>query len=315
MKSRKQECSDQRLLRLRWLVCPFLISSLLLPTIAAATDSRSPGLEDHHELIMEWRKKRHDRLASEDGWMTLVGLEWLQNGENRIGQGAGNEIHIAGGPDYWGTIYLEADGLKFVRAETQSVTVDGAFADEVMMVADTEGQPTLVKSGTVSFHPIFRESYALRIKDSQAPARVQFRGVDNYQIQKDWRISGRLIPAEAGAMIEIGNVLGQLYPSPVMGQFEFERDGETYRLVALGDEDSESLWFIFADRTNSHGTYGAGRFLYSDGTPEDGQLIVDFNKAYNPPCAFNDYSTCPLPPQENRLNLLVTAGEKDYHVE
>ena len=117
------------------------------------------------------------------------------------------------------------------------------------------------------------------------------------------------------AMIGIGNVLGQLYPSPVMGQFEFERDGETYRLVALGDEDSESLWFIFADRTNSHGTYGAGRFLYSDGTPEDGQLIVDFNKAYNPPCAFNDYSTCPLPPQENRLNLLVTAGEKDYHVE
>ncbi len=124
-----------------------------------------------------------------------------------------------------------------------------------------------------------------------------------------------MILAEDGATIDIANVLGQLEPSAVMGHFEFERDGKTHRLVMLGDEDSESLWIIFADRTNGHDTYGAGRFLYSDGMPENGQLVVDFNKSYNPPCAFNDYSTCPLPPQENRLDLSVTAGEKGYHVE
>ncbi len=108
-------------------------------------------------------------------------------------------------------------------------------------------------------------------------------------------------------------MLGQLIPSPVYGRFEFERDGNTYRMVAIGDEDSESLELMFADRSNSHSTYGAGRFVYSDGMPENGRLVVDFNKAYNPPCAFNDYSTCPLPVQENRLNLAVTAGEKDFH--
>ena len=100
----------------------------------------------------------------------------------------------------------------------------------------------------------------------------------------------------------------------MLGDVEFERNGKTFRLVALGEEDSESLWIIFADRTSGHGTYGAGRFLYSDGMPENGRLVVDFNKAYNPPCAFNDYSTCPLPPQQNRLDLAVTAGEKDAHV-
>jgi len=108
-------------------------------------------------------------------------------------------------------------------------------------------------------------------------------------------------------------VLGQVSPTQVLGTFEFERGNSIYRLVGLGDESSDSVWFIFADRTNGHGTYAAGRFLYSEGLPQEGRLVVDFNKAYNPPCAFNEFSTCPLPPQENRLDLAVTSGEKDVH--
>ena len=114
-------------------------------------------------------------------------------------------------------------------------------------------------------------------------------------------------------MIEITNVLGQVYESPVFGTFEFEKEGITHSLQGLGTEESENLWFIFADRTTGHGTYGAGRYLYSDGMPENGHLMVDFNKAYNPPCAFNPYSTCPIPPQRNRMDLWVRAGEKDFH--
>ena len=101
--------------------------------------------------------------------------------------------------------------------------------------------------------------------------------------------------------------------SPVYGYAEFERDGKVYRLLGLGDENSGSLWFLFADRTSGRETYGAGRYLYSDGMPENGKLVIDFNKAYIPPCAFSDYATCPLPPHQNRLDLAVTAGEKDYH--
>ncbi len=291
------------------------VTGSVLEVSAAGLPALSPGVESHHELILEWRQKRNASLASDFGWLSLVGLEWLQEGENRVGRAPGNTIRLPGGPDYWGSVFLVDNKLRFVRADVDSVTVDDAYANEVLMVADTEGSATVVQSGTIKFYPIFRESYALRIKDSQAPVRVNFKGTENFDIQRDWRIDGRFIPGEEGETIEIGNVLGQLIPSPVYGRFEFERDGNSYRMVAIGDENSTSLEFMFADRSNGHSTYAAGRFVYSDGMPENGRLVVDFNKAYNPPCAFSDFSTCPLPLAENRLNMHVTAGEKDFHAD
>ena len=220
---------------------------------------------------------------------------------------------MSGGPAYWGSVYLQDDKLLFKTADLQNVTINGDFLPEVELVADTEGEPTLIASGKLSFYAIFRESYALRIKDSQAKALLNFQAVENYPISEAWRVDGRFMRAEEGTVLEIANVLGQISESPVFGSLEFDMDGKSHSLLALGTEKSENLWFIFADRTSGHGTYGAGRFLYSDGMPENGRLIVDFNKAYNPPCAFNPYSTCPLPPQRNRLDLRVRAGEKDFH--
>ena len=299
--------------------CTFLLTGLVgasAPALIASTAGQpgdAPEAEAHRESILDWRQKRHDRLASDYGWMSLVGLEWLQEGENRVGSAEDNTIRLSGGPGYWGSVFLEDQQLRFVRADEPGVTVDDTYASEMVMVADIEGEPTVVQSGTIRFYTIYRESYALRIKDSMAPTRVNFNGIDNFVIEWAWRIDGRFIPGEKGEIIEIGNVLGQLIPSPVFGRFEFEHGGNTYSMVAVADEESESLEFIFADRSNGHDTYGAGRFVHSDGMPENGRLVVDFNKAYNPPCAFNDYSTCPLPPQENRLNLTVTSGEKDFH--
>lgn len=284
--------------------------------LAAATAGATPTVgapADYQEQIADWRERRHTRLSSEDGWLTLVGLEWLTDGENRVGNLEASDIRIAGGPDDWGTVVVEGDVLRFIPSGSPDVTVDGAPATETVLVADNQGQPTVVRSGNLSFHVIFRESYGLRIKDRKAPTLVSFDGVDNYPVDPSWRIEARFLPAPSGESVDIGNVLGQLIPMPVFGTVEFEREGRTYRLIGLGDEGSESLWFLFADRTTGRSTYGAGRFLYSDGMPEDGRVVVDFNKAYNPPCAFNDYSTCPLPPQENRLDLAVTAGEKDFH--
>lgn len=267
----------------------------------------------HEDAVRDWRERRHERLSSESGWLTLVGLEWLEEGENRIGSNPSSTVLIKGGPDNWGTLYVEGDELRFVPSPGEGITVDGEEVSEVQLVADTQGEPTVVRSGSLSFYVIYRESYALRVKDAQAPALKNFVGVPAFDFQEDWRFEARFIPSPAGETIEIGNVLGQLSPSPVYGYAEFERDGESYRLLGLGDENSESVWFLFADRTSGRETYGAGRFLYSDGMPENGKLVVDFNKAYNPPCAFSDYATCPLPPQQNRLDLAVTAGEKDYH--
>ena len=284
-----------------------------LPLMAdQPTDSLQQG-ENHQQTIEAWRANRHERLAKPDGWLTLVGLEWLKDGENRVGSAADNDIQLTGGPAHWGSVFLQNDVLRFVSSDTDKVSINGESLQQAELVADSKGKPTLVAGGTLSFYPIFRGSYALRIKDSQAKALLTFKGVNNYPIDESWRINGRFTRAEEGASIEITNVLGQVSKSPVFGIFEFDMDGKTHSLLGLGDENSEDLWFIFADRTSGHGTYGAGRFLYSDAMPENGRLTVDFNKAYNPPCAFNPYSTCPLPPQRNRMNLLVTAGEKDFH--
>ena len=271
--------------------------------------------ENHQHAIEAWRASRHERLMKPDGWLTLVGLEWIQEGKNSIGSAADNDIQLPGGPANWGVVVLKEKHLSFKNFDPEKVNINDAPLTHADLVADTEGEPTILTSGTLSLNVIFRESYALRIKDSKAKALQNFKGVVSYPISESWRIDGRFIPAVEGAVMEITNVLGQLYESPVFGTFEFDMDGKTYSLLGLGSKDSENLWFIFADRTTGHGTYGAGRYLYSDGMPENDHLTVDFNKAYNPPCAFNPYSTCPIPPQRNRMDLLVLAGEKDFHPE
>jgi hypothetical protein len=269
--------------------------------------------DGHRQAIEAWRANRQERLERPNGWLTLVGLEWLENGENRVGSAIDNDIQLSGGPTHWGSVYLQDDQLRFVNFDTGKVSINGEPLKEAELIADNKGAPSEIAAGTLNFHVIFRGSYGLRVKDSQAITLKEFKGVDNFPIQQEWHIDGRFIRADEGASIEITNVLGQVNESPVFGTFEFERDGKTHSLLGLGEAGSESIWFIFADRTSGHGTYGAGRFLYSEGMPENGRLTVDFNKAYNPPCAFNPYSTCPLPPQRNRMDLMVTAGEKDFH--
>ncbi len=289
------------------------VSFFALPLLADQKTEPLIESKTHQELIEAWRDGRFEGLSQPDGWLTLVGLEWLKEGENRVGSAADNDIRLTGGPEHWGSVFLQNDLLRFVSSDHETVSINGESVQQAELVADNKGEPTLVTGGTLSFYTIFRGSYALRIKDSQAKTLRSFKGVENYPINASWRIDGRFIRAEEGASIEISNVLGQVSESQVFGTFEFDMDGKTHSLLGLGNEESEDLWFIFADRTSGRGTYGAGRFLYSDGMPGNGRLTVDFNKAYNPPCAFNPYSTCPLPPQRNRMDLLVTAGEKDFH--
>jgi len=292
-----------------------LATFVALPLMADQPTEPLSQSANHQQAIEAWRDSRHERLEQPDGWLTLIGLEWIKDGENRVGSAGDNDIHLNGGPAYWGSIFLQNDQIRFTSGDTENVSINGKSLKQAELVADNQGEPTLVSSDRLSFYTIFRGSYALRIKDSQADALLNFQGVENYPIDTSWRIEGRFIQATEGESIEIANVLGQISESPVFGTFEFDLGGKTYSLLGLGTETSEDLWFIFSDRTSGRGTYGAGRFLYSDGMPEGGHLTVDFNKAYNPPCAFNPYSTCPLPPQRNRMDLVVKAGEKDYHPE
>jgi len=287
--------------------------ALSAPRLLVAGDESGTDIETHRSAIEDWRLRRDQRLRDPDGWLTLVGLDWLNDGANSVGSAEDNDVKLSAGPDYWGTVYVEPEGLRFVRADNPDITVDGTLADEVNMLSDADGTPTRVRSGPLSFYPIWRESFALRVKDTQSPVLLNFDGIDNYDIQRDWRIEGNLIPAEEGETIEIANVQGQLVAEPVLGTFEFEKDGKIHQLLVQLTDDPPVPWIIFNDRTNGHGTYGAGRYLYVDEVTEDNRIVVDFNKAYNPPCAFTDYATCPIPPQQNRLDLAVTAGERDFH--
>ena len=278
----------------------------------AMVTGKSDAVAEHRAEIEDWRARRHERLNSETGWLTLVGMEWLKQGENRVGSDPGMDIVLAGGPGHWGTVILEGDEIRFSIAEGSDVTVGESTSGTVPLVADRDGPPTIVQADTLSFYVIFRQSYALRVRDSQAPTRVNFTGIDNFETDYGWRFESRFVPPEPGETLEVGNVLGQLNPEPVYGRVEFEVDGETYSVVGLGDQDSDSLYIVFSDRTAGKETYGGGRMLYSDGLPEDGRVVIDFNKAYNPPCAFTEFSTCPLPPQENRMPFALRAGEMKF---
>lgn len=300
----------------RYLLLVIVLSvGWLTPLLADKNTEMTTGFEDHTLAVEAWRDARHARLVKPDGWLTLVGLDWLEEGENRIGSASDNDIKLSGGPPYWGMVVLRDGQLSFKNLEPENVLVNGEPLLLAELVADTEGDPTLISSGNLHFYAIYRAGYGIRVKDSQAKTLQNFKGIDYYPIEKSWLVSGRFQRAQDGATIEIANVLGQVSSEPVFGTFEFDRDGNAFSLIALGSEESENLWFIFSDRTSGHGTYGAGRFLYSNGMPENGRLTVDFNKAYNPPCAFNPWSTCPLPPQRNRLDLKVEAGEKDFHAD
>ncbi len=263
---------------------------------------------DHEADMAAWKQRRDTGLRKPYGWLSLVGLLWLEPGENRVGNSVNNDIILKSGPASWGLINVTDKQVTF-KTSSDLVTVNGEFLNEVELIADIDGEPNIVTSGSTQFHLIKRGEYALRVKDSEAPTLVNFAGLDYYPVDKNWRIEGEFTPAKDGEVIQISNVLGQLEDSKLAGSIEFELGGRTYRLDAIDSDDD--LFVLFADRTNGRGTYGAGRFVYTD-LAVDGRVTIDFNKAYNPPCAFTDYSTCPLPPPQNRLPVAVTAGEKEY---
>jgi len=205
-------------------------------------------------------------------------------------------------------------GTTSIELDPKSAaTIDGKSAAKGELLDDTHEKPTVVAFGTANFYVIDRGGKkALRVKDSEAATRKNFVGIDYYPIDPKWRVEAKWIPFKPAHELEIPNVLGTVDKMPVPGKAVFERDGKTYELLPVLEEaDAKEVWFIFADKTSAKETYGGGRFLYSD-MPKDGKIVIDFNKAYNPPCAFTPHATCPLAPPENRLAIPVTAGEKKY---
>lgn len=270
--------------------------------------------DKHEASVRAWWAARDERLRSPDGWLTLVGLYWLSPGENRFGSDHANEVVLRGEgvPGHAGSLWLANGAVRLVAA-TPSVSSDGKPLSEAVLADDTSGEPTVVDLGTLRMYAIRRgQRIGLRVRDRAASALRTFDGMRRFPIDPGWRLSARFEPAAAGEQLEIVDVIGDVSREGTPGTVAFERDGATWRLATLpGDEDG-SLWLLFADATNGPETYGGGRMLYTEPIGDDGRVVVDFNLAYNPPCVFSPYATCPLPPPQNRLALRIAAGELNY---
>lgn len=285
----------------------------------AASAAPAPVDAAFAQAQQAWRDQRRENLLKPDGWTSLIGLHWIEPGPHYFGSAPDNGIRLAMGPAHFGMLDLRKNGsVRFVPERGAPLTLDdvplkgaatlvsdvdsGEAGPSRLGFDDGKGLATVIERGG---------RYALRVKHADAPTRTAFAGLDYWPADKSWKIEGKFVPNAPGKTIEIADIIGTLSHIPNPGAIEFQRDGRTYRIEAL-DEGEEELFLVFADRTNGHGSYGAGRFLYVPRPDAQGRVVLDFNRSYNPPCAFTPFATCPLPPPENRLDVAVLAGEKAY---
>lgn len=282
---------------------------------ATAVQEPVPAPEDFAAAWQAWHDGRIARLQRLDGWLSLVGLHFFEAGRHTVGSGPGNDVVLAVGPASLGVIELSADGaMTFAAADGVAVSVDGQPVRAAVALLDDaaggEAGPSVVSfdEGQASFIPIERSGrHALRVRDARAKTLTEFTGIKTWPADPKWAVEARFTPHEAGKTIDIATVINTIEPMANPGVLDFELQGKPYRLEAIDEGDGE-YFLIFADRTNGSESYGAGRFLYAS-PAVDGKTTVDFNRAYNPPCALNAFSTCPLPPPENRLDVAIAAGE------
>lgn len=265
----------------------------------------------HRREVEAWHRQRLERLRAPDGWLSLVGLWWLEEGEHRVGSHPSSEVLLPDTvPAQVGVLTRRGDALRLRVEEGVEAWAGGELVKERELQTDQqEGGPTVVSLGTVRFYAIARgERVGVRVKDEQAPTRTGFTTIPRFQVSHEWRRAARFEPYGPGRRVAVPNALGWATQEEAAGELVFQVKGEEHRLIALkgGDE----LFVVFGDRTNGDSTYGAGRFLYVKPPGADGSVTIDFNRAYNPPCAFTPYATCPLPMEENRLPWAVEAGEK-----
>jgi uncharacterized protein (DUF1684 family) len=287
--------------------------ALLAATIAAPAGALDGDQEA--AAMQRWHAERLAALTSDTGWLTVVGLYWLQEGANSFGRARGNAIALEHPAlsRRAGRFVLSGHAVRFEPEAGGCVRHDGKPVIAGALVADDAGEPTLLSCGSLEFWVIARgDRYALRVRDRDSAARRGFTGLDYFAVDASWVYEARFEPYQPPHHVSIVNVLGMELDMVSPGAVVFERDGREWRLDALLEEpDADSLFLMFADGTSGHETYGAGRFLYSP-LPIAGRVAIDFNKAYSPPCAFTRFATCPLPPSQNRLELRVTAGELAY---
>lgn len=308
----------------KWTAIPAaFLAWLLLASVAAtpATAQDSAWLKE----MNAFREVRAAGLQKPDGWLSLVGLEWLQPGDTSVGSAPDNKVKLPPAhPAHLGIFHLENNVVTLLPPKEgfpAGLTVGGAPAKEQALRTDPDddkNSPHLL-IGTLNLYPIRRaDRFALRIKDAKSPSLVNFHALKWYAPDHAYRLTAKWVPYSPQKTVSLLTLVGTSYPAPVPGAAEFDWQGKTYRIEPVLEEpDAKELFFILRDTTSATTTYGACRFLYtsfpSNGLDKPGELVLDFNKMRNPPCAYTPYATCPLPPPGNRLPIALPVGEQRYH--
>ena len=293
-----------------------LATALLAPLalLAAPPPSAAVPADTYLREVAAWRAERETRLRADDGWLTVAGLFWLEPGRARFGSGPACQVRLpASAPAYAGDLELEAGRVRYTLAPGVVAGLDGRPAPaRGELHNDREEHPTVLAFGPVSFYVIQRgQRLGVRVKDRDSAARRDFKGLDWYPVEERWRVEARYVPYESPRSVAVPNVLGQVEQMASPGYVVFKLGETELRLEpVLESPQAEDFFFIFRDATTGKTTYPGGRFLYAP-RPAGGRVTLDFNKAYNPPCAFTPWATCPLPPKQNRVDVPVEAGERN----
>jgi len=287
-----------------------LISRLLVAVLALAilpVDQSSYRVQ-----IEKWRQQREESLKAENGWLTVAGLFWLKEGESTIGTGRENNFVLPPGsaPEKVGTLHFHGGQTVFQAAPGVAVTVNGKPVARASLAADSAGSPDVLRVRNLSMFVIQRGSrFGVRLKDKDSEARRKFAGTHWFPVAEESRVTAKFVPYTPPKKIAVPNILGDVEQETSPGYVEFTLKGRQFRLDPVSEGDG--LFFIFKDLTSGKETYPPGRFLYAD-MPRNGEVVLDFNQAVDPPCAFTPYATCPLPPAQNHLPVRIEAGELRY---
>jgi uncharacterized protein (DUF1684 family) len=270
----------------------------------------------HKTETQKWQSDRLASLTKPDGWLTLAGLFWLNEGENKFGSDPKGVVILPKdkAPAVAGSLFLEKGHVRLAARPGVEITADNKPAAALDLKDDNDDNgPTILKLGSLLINVIKRgDRIGVRVKDSESRTRLEFKGLEYYPIDPKWRIEARFEPYQPAKTIPITNVLGMTDDESSPGAFAFDVDGKTYRIDPILEKGETDLFVMIADETTGKETYGAGRYLYVTPPDASGKVVIDFNKAYSPPCAFTNFATCPLPPKQNHLPLRIEAGEKKY---
>ena len=289
-------------------LCAVLAVLVLNAACSSAADDFDTAL--HEADVLAWRESRRAALMAPTGFLSLAGLFWLEKETSTFGSSPDNDLVFPAAADpHIGEFRLTRDGVVMVPRQGVAVFSDDEPAAVTVIADDTTENPVMITHGSLAWTVVKRDGrYAVRLRDFEHPALESFPELPYFPIDPAWRIEATLERYEEPRQVFASTVIEGLGWSPESpGVAVFEMDGETHRLEAYSS--GERLFFVFGDRTNGRETYPAGRFLYTAMPGDDGRLVLDFNRAYSPPCAFNDFSTCPVASPRNRLPVGIPAGE------